>query len=90
MIRSSCECVILVYKLANYEWSPGSLLPIGYRNQKTMRKATVDKSWHVLGLGYNPSISQDHIMNAAVVDFNGNMKSWLNIGLNQFRQLWTK
>lgn len=32
----------------------------------------------------------DEIRNAAVVHFNGNMKPWLDIGMNQFRPLWTK
>lgn len=50
----------------------------------------LDKSWHVLGLGYNPSVSMDHINNAAVIHFNGNMKPWLDIALNQFKHLWTK
>ncbi|PSR87780.1 Galacturonosyltransferase [Actinidia chinensis var. chinensis] len=50
----------------------------------------LDKSWHVLGLGYNPSVSMDEINNAAVIHFNGNMKPWLDIALNQFKHLWTK
>ncbi|GAB4828019.1 Probable galacturonosyltransferase 9 [Ancistrocladus abbreviatus] len=50
----------------------------------------LDKSWHVLGLGYNPSVSMDVINNAAVVHFNGNMKPWLDIALNQYKELWTK
>jgi alpha-1,4-galacturonosyltransferase len=36
----------------------------------------LDKSWHVLGLGYDPSISMEDIRNAAVVHFNGNMNHW--------------
>jgi alpha-1,4-galacturonosyltransferase len=32
----------------------------------------------------------EEIRNAAVVHFNGNMKPWLDIGMNQFRHLWTK
>lgn len=32
----------------------------------------------------------DEIRNAAVVHFNGNMKPWLDIAMNQFRPLWTK
>ncbi|GMQ07529.1 hypothetical protein CsSME_00051682 [Camellia sinensis var. sinensis] len=50
----------------------------------------LDKSWHILGLGYNPSISMDEINNAAVIYFNGNMKPWLDIALNQFKHLQTK
>ncbi|KAF3780923.1 Galacturonosyltransferase 8 [Nymphaea thermarum] len=69
-------------------WKLGTLPPGLITFYSTTKP--LNKSWHVLRLGYNPSISQDHIMNAAIVHFNGNMKSWLNIGLNQFRQLWTK
>lgn len=54
------------------------------------RTKSLDKSWHVLGLGYNPSISMDEINNAAVIHFNGNMKPWLDIAMNQFKHLWTK
>ncbi|CAA6658768.1 unnamed protein product [Spirodela intermedia] len=50
----------------------------------------LDKSWHVTGLGYNPSIGQDLIDAAAVVHFNGNMKPWLDIAMNQYKHLWTK
>lgn len=50
----------------------------------------LDKSWHVTGLGYNPSIGQDLIDAAAVVHFNGNMKPWLDIAMNQYKNLWTK
>ncbi|KDP24309.1 hypothetical protein JCGZ_25605 [Jatropha curcas] len=51
---------------------------------------SLDKSWHVLGLGYNPSISMDEINNAAVIHYNGNMKPWLDIAMNQYKNLWTK
>ncbi|KVI08982.1 probable galacturonosyltransferase 9 [Cynara cardunculus var. scolymus] len=54
------------------------------------RTKSLDKKWHVLGLGYNPSISMDDISNAAVIHFNGNMKPWLDIAMNQFKHLWTK
>ncbi|XVF24859.1 hypothetical protein REPUB_Repub13aG0163700 [Reevesia pubescens] len=50
---------------------------------------SLNKSWHVLGLGYNPSISMDEIRNAAVVYFNENMKPWLDIAMNQFKPLWS-
>ncbi|KAM5581080.1 putative galacturonosyltransferase 9 [Rosa sericea] len=51
---------------------------------------SLDKSWHVLGLGYNPSISMDEIKNAAVIHYNGHMKPWLDIAMNQYKNLWTK
>ncbi|KAM7506893.1 hypothetical protein LguiA_017346 [Lonicera macranthoides] len=69
-------------------WKLGTLPPgliTFYSKTKSL-----DKSWHVLGLGYNPSISMDEINNAAVIHFNGNMKPWLDIAMNQFKHLWTK
>ncbi|KAK9103083.1 hypothetical protein Sjap_020337 [Stephania japonica] len=53
--------------------------------------------WHnmvsiaiALVFGYNPSISMDEINSAAVIHYNGNMKPWLDIALNQFWPFWTK
>uniref|UniRef100_A0A7N0T420 Hexosyltransferase n=2 Tax=Kalanchoe fedtschenkoi TaxID=63787 RepID=A0A7N0T420_KALFE len=50
----------------------------------------LDKSWHVLGLGYNPSIDKAEIEKAAVVHYNGNMKPWLEIAMTKYRSYWTK
>ncbi|XP_073019917.1 polygalacturonate 4-alpha-galacturonosyltransferase-like isoform X1 [Primulina eburnea] len=50
----------------------------------------LEKSWHVLGLGYNPSIDRSEIENAAVVHYNGNMKPWLELAMNRYRPYWTK
>ncbi|KAF8402132.1 hypothetical protein HHK36_013084 [Tetracentron sinense] len=69
-------------------WKLGTLPPGLITFYSTTKP--LEKSWHVLGLGYNPSISIDEIRNAAVVHFNGNMKPWLDIAMNQFRPLWTK
>ncbi|KAF5958469.1 hypothetical protein HYC85_005694 [Camellia sinensis] len=69
-------------------WKLGTLPPGLITFYSTTK--SLDKSWHVLGLGYNPSISMDEINNAAVIHFNGNMKPWLDIALNQFKHLWTK
>ncbi|KAH7664137.1 Polygalacturonate 4-alpha-galacturonosyltransferase protein [Dioscorea alata] len=69
-------------------WKLGTLPPGLITFYSTTKP--LDKSWHVLGLGYNPSISREEIRNAAVVHFNGNMKPWLDIAMNQFRPLWTK
>ncbi|CAM8914591.1 unnamed protein product [Rhodiola kirilowii] len=69
-------------------WKLGTLPPGLITFYSTTKP--LDKSWHVLGLGYNPSISEDEIEHAAVVHFNGNMKPWLDIAMNQFRPLWTK
>ncbi|KZV54137.1 galacturonosyltransferase 8 [Dorcoceras hygrometricum] len=69
-------------------WKLGTLPPGLITYYSTTKP--LDKSWHVLGLGYNPSISWDEINNAAVVHFNGNMKPWLDIAISQFRPLWSK
>ncbi|XP_014490280.1 polygalacturonate 4-alpha-galacturonosyltransferase [Vigna radiata var. radiata] len=50
----------------------------------------LNKSWHVLGLGYNPSVDRSEIDNAAVVHYNGNMKPWLEIAMTKYRSYWTK
>uniref|UniRef100_A0A7N0ZYI5 Hexosyltransferase n=1 Tax=Kalanchoe fedtschenkoi TaxID=63787 RepID=A0A7N0ZYI5_KALFE len=69
-------------------WKLGTLPPGLITFYSTTKP--LEKSWHVLGLGYNPSISLDEIEHAAVVHFNGNMKPWLDIAMSQFRPLWTK
>ncbi|KAH0928207.1 hypothetical protein HID58_013934 [Brassica napus] len=50
----------------------------------------LNKAWHVLGLGYNPSIAKKDIENAAVVHYNGNMKPWLELAMSKYRPYWTK
>ncbi|GLT30817.1 hypothetical protein SLA2020_056020 [Shorea laevis] len=69
-------------------WRPGTLPP-GLVTFYSLTKSLA-KSWHVLGLGYNPSISMDEINRAAVIHYNGNMKPWLDIAMNQYKNLWTK
>ncbi|CAA0821990.1 Polygalacturonate 4-alpha-galacturonosyltransferase [Striga hermonthica] len=50
----------------------------------------LEKSWHVLGLGYNPSVDHSEIDNAAVIHYNGNMKPWLELAMNKYKPYWTK
>lgn len=69
-------------------WQLGTL-PAGLATFYSKTKS-LDKSWHILGLGYNPSVSMDEITNAAVVHFSGSMKPWLDIAMNQYKELWTK
>ncbi|XP_050228432.1 probable galacturonosyltransferase 9 [Mercurialis annua] len=69
-------------------WKLGTLPPGLITFYSTTK--SLDKSWHVLGLGYNPSISMDEISNAAVIHYNGNMKPWLDIAMTQYKNLWTK
>ncbi|PKA50722.1 putative galacturonosyltransferase 9 [Apostasia shenzhenica] len=70
-------------------WDSGNVLPAGLMTFYTATKP-IEKSWHVMGLGYNPNVSPEEIRNAAVVHFNGNMKPWLDVALNQYKNLWTK
>ncbi|KAL6894910.1 hypothetical protein ACP4OV_007530 [Aristida adscensionis] len=69
-------------------WKLGTLPPglITFWN-KTF---PLNRSWHVLGLGYNPHVSSRDIERAAVIHYNGNMKPWLEIGLAKFRGYWSK
>ncbi|KAK7838393.1 putative galacturonosyltransferase 4 [Quercus suber] len=48
------------------------------------------RSWHVLGLGYNPNVNQKEIDRAAVIHYNGNMKPWLEISIPKYRNYWTR
>jgi alpha-1,4-galacturonosyltransferase len=50
----------------------------------------LEKSWHVLGLGYNSSVQDSDIATAAVIHYNGNMKPWLDIGMSKYKPFWSK
>ncbi|XP_073149233.1 probable galacturonosyltransferase 4 [Henckelia pumila] len=50
----------------------------------------LEKSWHVLGLGYDPNVPQKDVDRAAVIHYNGNLKPWLEIGIPKFRNYWTR
>ncbi|XP_077237506.1 putative galacturonosyltransferase 4 [Tasmannia lanceolata] len=69
-------------------WKLGTLPPglITFWNQTF----PLDRSWHVLGLGYNPNVNQKEINRAAVLHYNGNMKPWLEIGMPKYRNYWAK
>ncbi|KAL0443082.1 UNVERIFIED_CONTAM: putative galacturonosyltransferase 4 [Sesamum latifolium] len=69
-------------------WKLGTLPPglITFWN----RTYTLGKSWHVLGLGYDPNVPQKDIEQAAVIHYNGNLKPWLEIGIPKFRNYWAK
>ncbi|CAN0900868.1 Polygalacturonate 4-alpha-galacturonosyltransferase, partial [Linum grandiflorum] len=49
---------------------------------------SLEKSWHVLGLGHNPSVDKAEIDCAAVVHYNGNMKPWLELATTNYRRWW--
>ncbi|GJP33145.1 hypothetical protein CLOM_g6864 [Closterium sp. NIES-68] len=69
-------------------WKLGTLPPglITFYN----KTQPIDKSWHALGLGYNPNLDMDELNSAAVVHYNGNMKPWLEISMTKFKRYWTK
>ncbi|CAL5401141.1 hypothetical protein CsSME_00024082 [Camellia sinensis var. sinensis] len=69
-------------------WKLGTLPP----GLMTFYRLThpLDKSWHVLGLGYNPSVDRSEIENAAVIHYNGNMKPWLELAMTKYRSYWTR
>ncbi|XP_074357631.1 putative galacturonosyltransferase 3 [Apium graveolens] len=50
----------------------------------------LDRSWHVLGLGYDPALNQTAIQNAGVVHYNGNYKPWLDLAIDKYRSYWSK
>ncbi|CAK7323383.1 unnamed protein product [Dovyalis caffra] len=69
-------------------WKLGTLPP----GLITFWKRTypLDRGWHVLGLGYNPSVNRREIERGAVIHYNGNMKPWLEIGIPKYRYYWAK
>ncbi|KAM0902253.1 hypothetical protein ACQ4PT_019420 [Festuca glaucescens] len=50
----------------------------------------LDRSWHLLGLGYKPNLNPKDIERAAIIHFNGNLKPWLEVGLPRYRKYWSK
>eukprot|EP00897_Mesotaenium_endlicherianum_P000960 jgi/Mesen1/10865/ME000093S10378 len=50
----------------------------------------IERSWHVLGLGYNANVDMKVIEGAAVIHWNGNMKPWLKLAMSRYRHLWAE
>ncbi|KAJ8749451.1 hypothetical protein K2173_025646 [Erythroxylum novogranatense] len=69
-------------------WKAGSL-PIGWATFYN-QTVTLDRRWHVLGLGYESGIGQDDIDKAVVLHYDGVMKPWLDIGIAKYKGYWTK
>ncbi|KAK6917905.1 Glycosyl transferase, family 8 [Dillenia turbinata] len=69
-------------------WKLGTLPPglITFWN----RTYPLDRTWHALGLGYNPNVNLKEIDRAAVIHYNGNMKPWLEIAIPKYRNYWAK
>ncbi|KAJ9695967.1 hypothetical protein PVL29_008297 [Vitis rotundifolia] len=74
--------------LENPLWKAGSL-PLGW---VTFYKRTValDRRWHVLGLGYESGVGRSEIERAAVIQYDGVMKPWLEIGISKYKGYWSK
>ncbi|KAB1221628.1 putative galacturonosyltransferase 4 [Morella rubra] len=89
--RQNITVVYHTWQKLNFDrqlWKLGTLPP----GLITFWKRTypLAQFWHVLGLGYNPSVNQKDIERAAVIHYNGNMKPWLEISLPKYRNYWTK
>ncbi|KZV22517.1 putative galacturonosyltransferase 6-like [Dorcoceras hygrometricum] len=69
-------------------WRAGSL-PIGWI---TFYGHTVplNKKWHLLGLGYDSNVRKEDIEQAAVIHYDGNLKPWLDIGVEKYKFYWQK
>ncbi|PWA91671.1 galacturonosyltransferase 7 [Artemisia annua] len=50
----------------------------------------LDDTWVLSGLGHNYGISNEAINKAAVLHFNGNMKTWLELGISSYKSHWRK
>ncbi|KAG9144779.1 hypothetical protein Leryth_017256 [Lithospermum erythrorhizon] len=50
----------------------------------------LDRSWHVLGLGYDPALNLTAIDNGAVVHYNGNYKPWLDLAIGKYKSYWSR
>ncbi|WOL17752.1 putative galacturonosyltransferase 10 [Canna indica] len=49
----------------------------------------LDPEWHVLGLGCT-NVDLSLIKDGAVLHYNGNMKPWLKIGMEEYKGFWQK
>ncbi|XP_019167038.1 PREDICTED: probable galacturonosyltransferase 3 isoform X1 [Ipomoea nil] len=50
----------------------------------------LERTWHVLGLGYDPALNKTEMENAAVVHYNGNYKPWLDLAIAKYRTYWSR
>ncbi|KAM3220568.1 putative galacturonosyltransferase 3 [Capsicum annuum] len=50
----------------------------------------LDRSWHVLGLGYDPALNKTEIQKGAVVHYNGNYKPWLDLAIAKYKSYWSR
>ncbi|CAN4081686.1 unnamed protein product [Withania somnifera] len=75
-------------KLNMTMWKLGTLPPalIAFRGHVH----PIDRSWHMLGLGYQNKTNVENVKKTAVIHYNGQSKPWLEIGFEHLRPFWTK
>ncbi|KAI8028561.1 putative galacturonosyltransferase 3 [Camellia lanceoleosa] len=69
-------------------WKLGTLPPGLITFYKLMYP--LERSWHVLGLGYDPALNKTEIENAAVIHYNGNNKPWLDLAISKYKSYWSR
>uniref|UniRef100_A0A0V0IQX0 Hexosyltransferase n=1 Tax=Solanum chacoense TaxID=4108 RepID=A0A0V0IQX0_SOLCH len=64
-------------------------LPLGWM---TFYKHThaLDRTWHLLGLGYDSGVTRAQIEQAAVIHYDGVMKPWLDLGVQKYKSYWNR
>ena len=45
---------------------------------------SLDRQWHVVGLGHDPSVGREEIEKAVVFHYDGKLKPWLAIGIQKY------
>lgn len=51
---------------------------------------SLDRQWHVVGLGHDPSVGHEEIEKAAVIHYDGKLKPWLATGIEKYGGYWKK
>nr|CAD1830630.1 unnamed protein product [Ananas comosus var. bracteatus] len=77
--------ISLLARLAVEAWNAASGLITFYNLTYPL-----DRSWHVLGLGYDPAVDLAQIESAAVIHYNGNYKPWLDLAITKYNSYWSK
>lgn len=50
----------------------------------------LDYKWVLSGLGHEYGLDTELVKNAGVLHFNGNMKPWLDMGIRDYKEFWSK
>lgn len=89
--RQSLTSVYNKYLQLGFErplWSAGTL-PLAWVTFYN-RTVPLDRRWHALGLGHDPSIEHANIKRSAVIHYDGAMKPWMDIGIGRYKGYWSK